>query len=193
MFSEEAPTFYFEDQNRKKKQVINLSLPPALEMATVGYLAGLKNDKKLKLTAEDLLFIQDAVYNWRQSEAIRTWEKDALNEGFRITASGLAYKVITEGMGPQPQKGQQVKVHYTGYLIDGKKFDSSLDRMQPFLFPLGMGRVIRGWDEGVALMRPGSRFLFRIPPELGYGSRAIPGTLPANSVLYFDVRYLEAQ
>ncbi|NOZ01907.1 MAG: FKBP-type peptidyl-prolyl cis-trans isomerase [Deltaproteobacteria bacterium] len=106
------------------------------------------------------------------------------------TASGLEYEVITEGTGASPKAGQTVVVHYTGWLTDGKKFDSSRDRGTPFKFPLGMHRVIKGWDEGVALMKVGSRFKLIIPPELGYGSRGAGGVIPPNSTLVFDVELL---
>ena len=95
------------------------------------------------------------------------------------TASGLQLIAIEDGSGAMPQRGQVVQVHYTGYLTDGTKFDSSVDRGQPFEFPLGMGRVIRGWDEGLALMRVGDKRRLIIPPELGYGDRGA-GRHPAG-------------
>jgi FKBP-type peptidyl-prolyl cis-trans isomerase len=105
------------------------------------------------------------------------------------TESGLQYRDEAVGDGPEARAGQMVSVHYTGTLTDGKKFDSSRDRGQPFEFPLGGGRVIRGWDEGVAGMRVGGRRQLVIPPELGYGARAM-GPIPANSTLVFDVELL---
>ncbi len=106
------------------------------------------------------------------------------------TTSGLKYIVITEGSGPAAEPGQAVRVHYTGWLADGRKFDSSVDRGQPFSFMLGQGRVIRGWDEGVATMRVGAKNRFIIPPELGYGARGYPGAIPPNATLIFDVELL---
>ena len=107
------------------------------------------------------------------------------------TASGLEYWDIKAGAGDTAIKGQQVRVHYTGWLTDGKKFDSSLDRGEPFVFPLGAGRVIKGWDEGVAGMKVGGKRQLRIPPELGYGARGAGGGLiPANATLIFDVELL---
>lgn len=106
------------------------------------------------------------------------------------TTSGLQYRDEVVGDGPEARAGQMVSVHYTGTLTNGSKFDSSHDRGQPFQFPLGAGRVIRGWDEGVAGMKVGGRRRLVIPPELGYGSRAMGAAIPANSTLVFDVELL---
>ena len=108
------------------------------------------------------------------------------------TASGLEYWDIKAGAGDTAVAGKQVRVHYTGWLTDGKKFDSSLDRGQPFAFALGAGRVIKGWDEGVAGMKVGGKRQLRIPPELGYGPRGAGGGLiPPNATLIFDVELLD--
>lgn len=106
------------------------------------------------------------------------------------TASGLYYIEQVKGDGPKPQPGNTVKVHYTGTLLNGNKFDSSVDRGEPFEFTLGMGQVIRGWDEGIAMMNVGSKGLLIIPSELGYGSRSMGPQLPANSTLVFEVELL---
>jgi FKBP-type peptidyl-prolyl cis-trans isomerase len=111
------------------------------------------------------------------------------DEQMTKTASGLQYRDEAAGSGPAAKAGDNVQVHYTGTLENGKKFDSSRDRGQPFEFPLGAGRVIRGWDEGVAGMQVGGKRKLVIPAELGYGSRAM-GPIPANSVLHFDVELL---
>jgi len=109
------------------------------------------------------------------------------------TADGLEYWDIKVGTGPTAQSGQTVKVHYTGWLTNGKKFDSSVDHGQPFSFRLGASQVIKGWDEGVAGMKVGGKRQLRIPPELGYGQRGYPPVIPENSTLIFDVELLGVQ
>jgi FKBP-type peptidyl-prolyl cis-trans isomerase/Tetratricopeptide repeat len=106
------------------------------------------------------------------------------------TESGLKYIVVKEGKGKKAKVGQAVQVHYTGWLVDGKKFDSSRDRNEPIEFTLGEGQVIKGWDEGIALMRVGGKMRLIIPPELAYGSRAVGDLIPANSTLIFDVELM---
>ena len=108
------------------------------------------------------------------------------------TASGLKYKILEKGTGKKAESGATVTVHYTGTLTDGKKFDSSKDRNQPFSFKLGAGRVIKGWDEGIALLRVGDKALLTIPPDLGYGANAM-GPIPANATLIFEVELLDVK
>ena len=107
------------------------------------------------------------------------------------TDSGLRTIIHVEGTGDMPKVGQKVVVHYTGLLEDGSKFDSSHDRNQPFSFELGMGRVIKGWDEGLALMKKGEKRTFIIPADLGYGSRGAGGVIPPNPTLVFEVELLD--
>jgi peptidylprolyl isomerase len=113
------------------------------------------------------------------------------------TASGLKYEDTSAGTGPVPSKGQTCLMHYTGWLwvndAKGAKFDSSVDRGSPFSFPLGQGRVIKGWDEGVATMKQGGKRTLVIPPELGYGARGAGGVIPPNATLLFEVELLEIQ
>ena len=106
------------------------------------------------------------------------------------TASGLQYVELTVGNGETAQPGQTVIVHYTGWLENGKKFDSSLDRGQPFSFPLGTGRVIKGWDEGVQGMKVGGKRKLIIPSNLGYGARGAGAVIPPHATLIFEVELL---
>jgi FKBP-type peptidyl-prolyl cis-trans isomerase FkpA len=106
------------------------------------------------------------------------------------TASGLIIEELILGGGTEAGAGQNVKVHYTGWLTDGRKFDSSKDRNDPFVFALGRGEVIRGWDEGVAGMRIGGKRKLTIPPALGYGARGAGGVIPPNATLVFEVELL---
>lgn len=108
------------------------------------------------------------------------------------TPSGLKYKIIEKGTGKKAESGATVTVHYTGTLTDGKKFDSSKDRNQPYTFKLGSGRVIKGWDEGISLLQVGDKALLTIPAELGYGANAY-GPIPANSTLIFEVELLDVK
>jgi FKBP-type peptidyl-prolyl cis-trans isomerase len=108
------------------------------------------------------------------------------------TPSGLQYWDIVVGTGPTATPGNVVKVHYTGFLTTGEKFDSSRDRGEPFSFPLGGGQVIKGWDEGVAGMKVGGQRQLRIPPALGYGANGAGSAIPPNATLIFDVELLDA-
>jgi FKBP-type peptidyl-prolyl cis-trans isomerase FkpA len=108
----------------------------------------------------------------------------------RTTASGLMIEELNVGDGAEAKAGQIVSVHYTGWLIDGSKFDSSVDRNDPFDFPLGRGYVIPGWDEGVAGMKVGGKRKLTIPSELGYGLAGAGGVIPPNATLVFEVELL---
>ena len=113
------------------------------------------------------------------------------------TSTGLGIIDTKVGTGPSPKPGQTVVVHYTGWLYEGgkkgKKFDSSLDRGEPFEFPLGKGQVIAGWDEGVATMKVGGKRTLIIPPSLGYGASGAGGVIPPNATLIFDVELLKVK
>jgi FKBP-type peptidyl-prolyl cis-trans isomerase len=107
------------------------------------------------------------------------------------TTSGLEYIEIEAGSGAQATAGKTVKVHYTGKFPDGKVFDSSVPRGEPLAFTLGAGRVIKGWDEGIALMKVGGKAQLVIPPELAYGTRGAGGVIPPNATLVFDVELVD--
>jgi len=129
-----------------------------------------------------------------QTAAITPALAQSAGKKIMTTASGLKYTDDTVGTGPSPKPGQTAVVHYTGWLYvsgaKGKKFDSSHDRNQPFEFPVGRGRVIKGWDEGVASMKVGGKRTLIIPPALGYGASGAGGVIPPNATLMFEVELL---
>jgi FKBP-type peptidyl-prolyl cis-trans isomerase len=125
--------------------------------------------------------------NKAEGEAFLT--KIKTEDGVKTTESGLAYKVLTEGAGASPKSTDQVTVHYTGKLISGKVFDSSVERGQPATFPLN--RVIPGWTEGLQLMKKGGKSVFYIPSNLAYGERGAGGVIPPNATLIFEVELKE--
>jgi peptidylprolyl isomerase len=118
--------------------------------------------------------------------------QEAKKDGKTVTtASGLKYVDVVVGKGASPSAGKTVKVHYTGTLENGKKFDSSVDRNEPFSFTIGVGQVIQGWDEGVMTMKVGGKRKLIIPAKLGYGARGAGGVIPPNATLLFDVELLD--
>ncbi len=176
LFGDTIPFFYLQSG---KGKFLKIPAPAKFDLA---YQLGLVRDKKLKITAEDLLLIQAG---WEE------WTKFRRTIGFEMQESGLGIKILKQGKGELPSVGQNVRVHYVGTLEDGTKFDSSRDRGEPFEFPLGMGRVIRGWDEGIAKLRKGTTAILLIPAHLGYGARGAGGVIPPNATLYFEVEVLE--
>ena len=123
----------------------------------------------------------------------RQGELQAIDEHAIQTATGLEYVDLVEGTGARPKPGETVSVHYTGWLKSGQKFDSSADRGQPFAFPIGKGRVIKGWDEGVATMKVGGKRKLIIPAHLGYGDRGAGNVIPPGATLIFEVELLGVQ
>ncbi|WP_347710783.1 FKBP-type peptidyl-prolyl cis-trans isomerase [Geotalea sp. SG265] len=128
---------------------------------------------------------------------MREKEKKAFDEkqkagGKRVkTRSGLIYQDLVVGKGASPVTGKKVRVHYTGWLKDGTKFDSSLDRGEPYSFVIGKGEVIKGWDEGVKSMKVGGKRRLIIPPQLAYGKKGAGGVVPPNATLIFEVELLD--
>lgn len=152
--------------------------------------------------------VGDAAQNWNAVEAFRVFENarakreeeakkaaqealDKLAAGFDQTDSGLRYKIIQKGSGAQAEKGKSVSVHYEGSLDNGQVFDSSYRRKDPITFTLGIGQVIQGWDEGIALLQEGGKARFVIPSYLGYGERGAGGVIPPNATLVFDVELVK--
>ena len=168
----------FKFKGTKKIKEITLGSVDDLE-----YLKSIASDKKLKLSAAEILFIR---------EGLAVWKVEKRKYGYKYEESGLGIKIIEDGSGNLPQNGQNVTVHYSGFLEDGTKFDSSKDRNKPFTFKLGQGQVIKGWDEGVAKLKVGTKGWLRIPPNLGYGS-ITRGPIPGNSVLYFEIEVIETE
>lgn len=122
-----------------------------------------------------------------------TYPGESTTNEVKTTKSGLQFIDIAEGTGGGPAAGNKVSVHYTGYLMSGKKFDSSVDRNQPFTFVIGYGQVIKGWDEGVATMKIGGKRKLIIPAELGYGKQGAGAVIPPGAELVFDVELLEVK
>ena len=137
------------------------------------------------------VFINDKEVRLKSAQEAAAKELEELTNGMEQTDSGLYYKINREGSGDHPSKGKNVSVHYRGMLLDGTVFDSSYQRNKPIVFPLGMGQVIKGWDEGIALLKRGSSARLVIPSELAYGSRGAGGIIPPNASLIFEVELVD--
>lgn len=129
----------------------------------------------------------------RKQEAEAAKQLEELKQGMETTASGLMYKITKKGSGPKVEQGQMVAVHYAGRLTNGMEFDNSFKRGEPIEFPVGTGRVIRGWDEGLLLLNVGDEATLLIPSNLGYGERGASGIIPPNAWLIFDVQVMGAK
>jgi peptidyl-prolyl cis-trans isomerase A (cyclophilin A) len=162
------------------------------------------------LESIEIIRVGDEAKNWNAIEAFRTFEgsrakrieeqkrmaEEALEKlaaGFQKTESGLRYQIIQKGNGTAAEKGKKVSVHYQGALENGQVFDSSYKRKQPIDFTLGIGQVIEGWDEGIALLQVGDKARFVIPSYLGYGSRGAGGVIPPDATLVFDVELMDVK
>lgn len=138
---------------------------------------------------EDMQARQNAAANEAKAAGVKFLEENKKNPNVKVTASGLQYTVNQEGKGEHPTATSTVTVHYTGKLIDGTVFDSSVERGEPISFPLN--QVIKGWTEGLQLMTPGSKYTFFIPSELGYGEQGAGGMIPGGATLIFDVELID--
>jgi peptidylprolyl isomerase len=165
-------------------ETAELTIPPALAFGENEGAGGLVPPNSTLIFEVELVAIQEGA-----PEAPTTVEEG----DYVTTESGLQVYDFVEGDGATPETGQTVTVHYTGWLKDGTKFDSSLDRGQPFTFSIGLGQVIAGWDEGVATMKVGGKRQLRIPPELGYGEQGAGTVIPPNATLIFEVELLDVQ
>lgn len=181
MFIEKDASFYL-CRGCSKGKILTLSLPKTQDLGEM--VAWLDGQKKQKLSPQEAVFIY---------EGLKSWEKAKKMIGFQTTASGLGYKIEKQGSGKKPEKGKKVKVHYKGMLEDGTVFDSSYERGQPFEFDLGMGRVIKGWDEGIPLFNVGGKGVLKIPAELGYGKNGAGNIIPPNATLIFEVEIISAE
>ena len=136
-------------------------------------------------------FINQKEARIKAAQEIESAKLGELISGMNKTTSGLFYKIIREGTGEYPPKGRNVSVHYRGTLLDGTVFDSSYERNEPIIFPLGKGQVIKGWDEGIALLKKGSLAKLVVSSELGYGSRGAGNIIPPDSTLIFEVELVD--
>lgn len=171
-------------------KAILLSMGFMLVCVVVLVLAQIGGNKQDIAVATQLTEATPAPIQVQKNNTLIASKKTMSEENAVTTPSGLQYIELKEGTGATPKTGQTVQVHYTGTLQDGTKFDSSRDRGQPFSFKLGVGQVIKGWDEGLSTMKVGGRRQLIIPPQLGYGARGAGGVIPPNATLNFDVELL---
>lgn len=167
---------------KKGGDVTKIDMPSG-SLTDIAWLIQVSENKKLKTSGADILFLERAIEDWKSAEK-------TLN--MLTTPSGLKYKFFEKGTGKLPESGKNVSVHYKGYLENGNEFDNSFKRGQPISFMLGVGKVIKGWDEGIQLFPVGSKGILRIPPELGYGARGAGASIPPNSVLFFEIEVVSA-
>jgi FKBP-type peptidyl-prolyl cis-trans isomerase FkpA len=151
----------------------------------------LRNQRIIIIAASLVLIVAIAAYFIIKSQQDKKQALAPITGDLVTTATGLQYQDLVVGSGEVAKAGDVVSVHYTGWLADGTKFDSSLDRGTPFEFTLGLGKVIQGWDEGVDGMKTGGKRKLIIPPDLAYGSSGAGGVIPPNATLTFEVELLE--
>lgn len=168
----------------------------AAAIVATGLTACGNKEKKEAESAEneaEMTLLEEAAMAEQQNDSLETAEFLQLAKreasDVKTTDSGLKYVVVNEGTGKSPKATDEVVVHYTGMLLDGTKFDSSVDRGEPATFPLN--RVIPGWTEGLQLMKEGGKYIFYIPSNLAYGPQGVPGTIPPDSPLVFEVELIK--
>lgn len=172
---------------------IKYTLTILLGLALIGCGAASSTSAPAAQDAEKAAEVATPQETNTEAAATGAESQSAAEEDILTTGSGLQYVILVEGSGAAPVSGDLVQVHYTGSLEDGTKFDSSYDRGQPFEFALGRGQVIKGWDEGIALLKVGGKARLIIPPELGYGERGAGGVIPPNATLIFEVELVSTK
>ncbi|MEZ4684719.1 MAG: FKBP-type peptidyl-prolyl cis-trans isomerase [Bacteroidia bacterium] len=192
-------SFYF--QKKEGREGMKLMLQGSMDMEDLFAFFGDKANQIKK--ANESLFILKALESWNMKKktlvadqaAEQVFSEAALQalEFEQKYPSGLKIHIVNQGEGPLPKKGQNVSVHYRGYLLNGKVFDESYKRGQPIAFPLGMGRVIKGWDEAISTLNMGTRALIYLPAEIAYGERGAGGDIPPGATLVFDVVLMDIQ
>ncbi|GAB5466085.1 MAG: FKBP-type peptidyl-prolyl cis-trans isomerase [Candidatus Kapaibacteriales bacterium] len=180
------------DMVEPNEAVLIRGIKDALESDSAGYDQAVVEDL-FKRFGEEMKVKQEQEMEKMKTENLEKGQKfleeNAKKDGIMVTESGLQYKVITEGTGASPDSNDRVKVHYTGKLIDGKVFDSSIERGEPVEF--AANRVIPGWKEGLQLMKTGAKYMFYIPAEIGYGEMGAGQDIGPNETLIFEVELLE--
>lgn len=171
------------------KTVDSKSFQDGVKVAFDGGTPEISMEEAQKLINDYLGELEAKAVEAAKAAGSKFLEENASKDGVKVTASGLQYVVEKEGEGAQPTAEDEVTVHYTGRLLDGTVFDSSVNRGEPATFPLN--RVIPGWTEGVQLMKEGAKYVFFIPSDLAYGPQGVPGAIPPHSTLIFEVELIK--
>lgn len=171
------------------KEIDSKSFQDGVKVAFDGGTPEMPVEEAQKLINDYLGDLEKKAVEAARAAGSKFLEENAAKEGVKVTASGLQYLVEKEGEGAQPTAEDEVTVHYTGRLLDGTVFDSSVNRGEPATFPLN--RVIPGWTEGVQLMKEGGKYVFFIPSDLAYGPQGVPGAIPPHSTLIFEVELIK--